>query len=562
MKDKNELFALELLSDLDDDMIMAATLPEAQGAAGKRPRRGRSAGVLARFMDSGWAAAIISVTVAMAVLLGIIAAGRMGTGFGSQMGAQDSTQGSDGADTQGHVLTPPFDEIDVGPLSAGSVTVTSDGQTIKLASGMLSSIAHSIVNGEPVVDQEEGAGLRSRLSEIAPKLPVLTTAGTAFTLTLPADHELNHVRVYDEQLREMEPVAQIDAALPDLRDLPDGTYYVLLEVTYRAVNSPEEWKEVVNEYGFRLDKDQEMDEAAPVRVQATRTIHYLTGYLLQRSYRDEVTGQEVVADGEGVEARLKELVKGMQTVTIEQGESLSLYVSPRYELISVKVYRDLTLWIEANDDEPISLLPTWDADDYYVIVKAVRNEEGSAVVMEFPLHVVLTERRVSADTEGPITEGGSGESQEPPIPTTEPRIKLKGSKSTVTFEDDSSGYILWFTVWDNGGMISVDALGAEGQLADLLDSGALNGYNLVHTVNKPLELTLNAAEDSLTGVRVYDKELNRLGRGSNLSVIDELSEGTYIVILSVTTLGNYIPEADMNETCCTQYAFILELHAS
>jgi hypothetical protein len=59
-------------------MIAAATLPEDGGIiTGKRSRKDREPSAFARFLDSNWAAAIISMTVALAVLMGIIAAGRM-----------------------------------------------------------------------------------------------------------------------------------------------------------------------------------------------------------------------------------------------------------------------------------------------------------------------------------------------------------------------------------------------------------------------------------------------------------------------------------------------------
>ena len=73
MTNENGLSVFELLSDLDDDLVAAAVLPEDGGGAAPT-RRGRG---IPDFMNNGWVAAVLSVVVALSVLGFIIRAGQM-----------------------------------------------------------------------------------------------------------------------------------------------------------------------------------------------------------------------------------------------------------------------------------------------------------------------------------------------------------------------------------------------------------------------------------------------------------------------------------------------------
>lgn len=564
--------ALTLLSELDDGMILEATLPEPDSVR-KRPRRDRAPGALARFMNSGWAAAIISVTVALAVLAGIVAAGRMGASMGtpppgSDAGMQGGRPGpgmqgsSPNLGTEAEVdsdiqALPPSFVIDGGLLSGSSVTVTSDGQTVKLSGVLTSLTSHWAENGWPEIDYKEAPGLGGRLPELAAELPVLRTAGGRFALHLPTEWTLEQMQIYNHTFDSLElvPMLPEDGSLPDLAALSDGTYYVILQVAFTTVNSPEEWKMGTFDYGFCLIKDSRVDEDSPARIQSGLKTYFLANYPLQKTYYDAELGQEIVEDYVGAEAQLPQLIKRMQTATVVQGESLSLYLAPHYELSSIKVWSGpTTLWGESSDEEMLTLLPTWEADDYYVIVTAVYVGTGMTEVVQFPLHVVLVEETISPETEGPVVEWGTEFAPDP-------RILLEGHYTAVSFLDEWNGYRLWSEEWHDGAMISGDSIGAEGQLAELFASGELDAYNLVHTVNTPLNLLLNDERDALTRVTVYDKDLNYVASAQNFTAIHERPAGTYIVILAVTTTGDYIPEADAYERYCTEYAFIMELYS-
>ncbi len=123
-----------------------------------------------------------------------------------------------------------------------------------------------------------------------------------------------------------------------------------------------------------------------------------------------------------------------------------------------------------------------------------------------------------------------------------------------------NGHMLWTEQWYDGGMVSGDGAGAEGQLSDLVAEGALEKYRLRHPADTPFWFGLGDHEAPLDRVVVYDMSLNRLGEATNFMVLHELPAGEYIVILTVTLKGDYIPEADAFEAACYEYPFIFEVY--
>jgi hypothetical protein len=124
--------------------------------------------------------------------------------------------------------------------------------------------------------------------------------------------------------------------------------------------------------------------------------------------------------------------------------------------------------------------------------------------------------------------------------------------------------MLWTEQWYDGGMVSGDGFGAEGQLADIL--GELP--TVEHYSGESVSVHVIAENDSVIGLKVCTLEGERIVVKSVSNVLDLLSamnsltsveEGTYVVILTVVTQGDYIEEAEAYERTCTEYAFILEV---
>lgn len=154
----------------------------------------------------------------------------------------------------------------------------------------------------------------------------------------------------------------------------------------------------------------------------------------------------------------------------------------------------------------------------------------------------------------------SGETS-PPVepPVTHPCVGIHTSLGSVYFESPEEGYNLWREEWRDGQMISSDGPGAEEMLGKMLHIGLANvTHRATESVGTPIQLVLDHAGDTLRDVTVYDQELNYLDNGG-LSLLAGLPTGTYVVVLTVESQGNYIPEADVYEGYCTQYLFVLTL---
>ncbi len=134
-----------------------------------------------------------------------------------------------------------------------------------------------------------------------------------------------------------------------------------------------------------------------------------------------------------------------------------------------------------------------------------------------------------------------------------PYITVRSAVSSLYFADRSQGYMLWDEFWYGGGMVSGDGLGAEGRLSDIRDGLP----HLTVSQGEALSVVLRDSCDTLSAVIVCDADGERVARGKDLSVLSELEGGEYVVILSVRTQGDYVPEADAYEASCYEYAFIL-----
>ncbi len=587
--------AFALLADLDDDLIVAATLPEAPAAvsaAAPATEAGRPASTFSRFMRTAWAAVIPTVAVSLAIIVALVTVGQK-TGFAppaseggpglpsGTMGALDHSPSDNNGLSTGKTpewaepaesdeiadeQSPGFIPGEPGQTpgespeqEAGPVAVLSDGFTV-YPKGYCVWMSGQQKNddGELAGFEADGFGAANQLGAIKDELPYMSTSGNSFSLSLSDGMTLQDIRVFE--IVEIQSDTYEELALGTegadfshdpimyLSSLPaNGDYIVVLEIHYEDRSSSDEYVMGVDEYAFWLTTGSDWDEKAPLRITHSDRAYLLESYLLQTSYYDADLGKEVVTDYDGAEKILKTLVKKMQTVTVVRGESLSLYLAPFYGLKAVKVYRGLELWEAYDSEEPLALLSEWDADDYYFIFTAVYDGAEVTEVAEFPIHIKLVDEQTD-------TEDWPGQVH---ISDPESRVTLEGSKSSVIFD---VCYMLWNEFWYDGGMVSGDGPGAEGQIKDLVEAGALNGYYLTHTVITPLGLRLNGHEPDLTRVIVYDKDLNHVAEASNFTAIHELPAGTYIVIMAIEIPGDYIPEADAYEAACYEYPFYLELH--
>ena len=565
------LSAARLLDGLDDDMILSASLPEAVPVA--PPTVGEKiAAFFGRMGRGGMAAAVTGLVVAVAVLIGILLAGHFPVweepGIETEPGPVQSRPNIDSG-----ILYPPLTETPDNPQK-NALSVVSDGITVypKGYCVYLSEMRRD-ENGELTGVDADGMGAVYQLAEIWDELPTLRTAGDSYELNLPKDNmSLRGVRVFttDHALEGFfEERALISDDMEDYRDrpweflssiLPSGEYIVVLEIYYETIYSADEYTKGLDEYAFRLVVDPSMNDRAPVRVIHGDKTYLPTEYLLEESYHDAESGKEITKQYDGAENILNQLVKKMLTATVTKGDSLSLYLSPHYDLQSIKIYRGLNLWHEDTTEEALSLLTEWDAGSYYVIFTVTDSGTGMTTISQFPIHIKLVE-----DSEEETTPAGDvGETPEPP------RVQVGTGFGSLYFGNANQsseyhgGYMLWVEEWHDGGMISGDGFGAEGQLADIL--GELP--TVEHYSGESVSGHVIAENDSVIGLKVCTPEGERIVVKSISNVLDLLSamnsltsveEGTYVVILTVVTQGDYIPEADAYERTCTEYAFVLKV---
>ena len=434
------LSAFELLEGLDDDMILSASLPEAAPVA--PPTAGeRITAFFARMGKGGMAAAITGIVVAVAVLVGI-ALTRPPVDIDPP--DTDPSHGIHGSlpDTDQGIIAPPLTQNP--EQEKGPVAVISDGITVYPQGYCVwESGQHRNEQGELEGYDADGRGAVDMLDRLWDVLPVLRTAGNDFDAVLPDHMTLRSVRVFEMvevQTKTFVELALISGEMEDYRDRPweflstlRGEYTVVLEVYHEINYSADEYTKGVDEYAFRLDVDPTMNEKAPVRVIHGGKTYFPMGHLLEASYYDAELQKEVVDHFGGAESILEHLVKDMVTATVTQGESLSLYLAPFYDLKSVKVYRDLTLWALSETEEPLTQLSEWDTGDYYFIITAAHIGTGETLVNEYPIHIRVVEK-TEQETEDETYPNDDGETPDEPTDTLD-RVLSKAEPMTPQTPD-------------------------------------------------------------------------------------------------------------------------------
>ena len=272
MTNENGLSVFELLSDLDDDLVAAAVLPE-DGVGAAPTRRGRGLLRIPDFMNNGWVAAVLSVVVALSVLGFIIRAGQMSgkneadnalwpsydmenePSKGDGPWAEDAVHDVlDSGKEPGEVAEGVPPEINVSESTdATAVTVTCQPFSLALATRLDGYMLWSETWYDGGMVCAEGMGAEGRLLEIRSDLKNLTVnEHAAVSVTLSDESEtLLAVTVCNAA---GERIARgVDASI--LSELAAGEYFVVLSVKSRGSYIPEADTYETNcyEYAFILN---------------------------------------------------------------------------------------------------------------------------------------------------------------------------------------------------------------------------------------------------------------------------------------------------------------------
>ena len=561
-KDIKGLSAFELLEDLDDDMILSASLPEAAPVA--PPTAGEKiTAFFARMGKGGMAAAITGIVVAVAVLLGIALARPLGVinppDTDPSHGIQNGTEADPG--TGEGVIVPPLTQNP--EQEKGPVAVISDGITVYPQGYCVwESGLHRNEQGELEGYDADGRGAVDMLDRLWDMLPTLRTAGNTYEMPLPDHMTLRDIRVfemislgYGKAFEEIALTAKgTDPAIDLLNTLTGkGGYVVVLDIYTEIRYSEDEYTKSLYEYAFWLEVDPTLNFSAPVRVIHGGKTYFPTGYLLEESYYDAELKQEVTKHYDGAEKILAELAPAMVTATVARGESLGLYLAPFYELKWVRVFdSSLHQLYEMGYDSPLDTFSeTEEAGDYYLIITAVFMGTGATTVDEYPIHIRIVEEREEESTP-------AGDVGETPLP---PRVSVGSGYGGLDFGNTGhsreyhEGYMLWTEQWYDGGMVSGDGFGATGQLSDI--SAGLPV--LRHNAGEEPFLRVYEDEDTLTRIYVYREDHSFYFDAEAAPILTSLPVGRYVIVLRVETQGDYIEEADAYERTCTEYAFWLDV---
>ncbi len=274
----------ELLNDIDDDLLTDA-LPPDWASEAVPPKKPRILSALGRVMDSGWAAAILSVLVSVGVLTAIILAGRSGQNpdekpplagdeIGGQVdGAQPDETGADylerpaeGVDEPGErdeteIHASDETEVvwegmpDVIPYPDAALTLSPRGSLYSdvrhmLSKGYLlsSTVAPTDPDFEGPANQTQGSGAVAHLSSLGKELEsnpcYLDNCHSLIIRTRDGSIRIVGVQIFDHDLKLL---SKQTAA--DLEAAADGTLFDLENPTKLTV-SMEVLKAYEPEYAF------------------------------------------------------------------------------------------------------------------------------------------------------------------------------------------------------------------------------------------------------------------------------------------------------------------------
>ncbi len=443
MTNRDGFSAFALLSNLDDGMIAAATLPEDGGiVTDKSLRKDREPGPFARFLDSNWAAAIVSVTVALAVLMGIVAAGRMapkssgdgpnpgpGVAAGTNQNVLEGVPGqSDGLreDGSGALMAPeecpeqeapvetlpvfddPAERFPVNSIVTGPITVTVGSHTFTPLGMVTSWVERTDYGG--TITTDKGIPALDRLEEVRNELTqVVSHSGGAMLVAIPEDTIITEIMAYDEAMERV--VRDKRAAITP--ELPVGEY--LVEVGIRRMRADGTGEDM--EYLFLLTVEENTAEEI-LYITAGKESFMVTGYPLYKSYYDSESGEQVNVEMPGATANLEALHDELPLVTLIQERSFDLIpVSQAWEFVSLDLYDDRYELLETFTDEAYRTeIPRLDLQVYSVVATYMCRDGDIEMVAEFPFRLAIHEKEVETTQEPnlesePETEWVAGETE-------------------------------------------------------------------------------------------------------------------------------------------------------
>ena len=366
MTERKGLSIFELLSGLDDDMIAEATLPEGSAAVGRAPRRER--GRFGDFMNNGWAAAILSVVVSIAVLMGIITAGRKQPG--SLVDPAGTTPGNSAQTEQ---TIPPHTDQETGEItvSSGDMTVYPKKYTV------VYNAMFRDENGELVGVDGDGEGAAHRVGEIMGELPLLCTNGEGYRIDMPDHMALNGIRIFklisvqDKTFAEIALPAGFETMVDMAHSIgrKEGNYVVVLDVFSYEVISEEEYVKEWSEFAFWLSVDTTPPSVfSRISVNShTQSLHFddREGYMLWTEFWDG--GGMLSGDGPGAEGQILEIKDELKTMSVSEGEAVSVTLRDEKDsLSSVVVYRMNGERVTQGKD--CTVISELAAGKYYVIL--------------------------------------------------------------------------------------------------------------------------------------------------------------------------------------------------
>ncbi len=435
MTNRDGLSAFALLSNLDDGMIAAATLPEDGGIiVGKSSRREREPGPFARFMDSNWAAAIISVTVALAVLMGIVAAGRMApkNALGEEMNGPNPGPGVPAGTNQdvlegvpdnennepmapGEIPDHEQDEVPgetqrqpVNSIVTGPITVTVGDQTFAPLGVVTSWLERGDGGGTRITEQ--GTPALERLDEVSDRLTrAVSYSGGAMLIALPDDAIITEINIFNHA---METCVQ-DKNTAIAPELPVGEY--LVEVGIRRMRADGTGEDM--EYLFLLAVEENTAEEI-LYITAGKESFMVTGYPLYKNYYDSESGEQVNVEMPGATANLEALHDELPLVTLIQEKSFDLIpVTEAWEFASLDLYDDQYGHLGTYTDEAYRTeIPHLDPQVYAVVATYTVRDGDLEMAVEFPFRLAIHEKEVETVKEPnlesePETEWVAGETE-------------------------------------------------------------------------------------------------------------------------------------------------------
>lgn len=540
MTDRNGLFAFEMLSNLDDEVIAAATLPETGSAvAGKPSRKEREPGPFARFMDSGWAAAIISVTVALAVLVGIVAAGRMGTADPPGKKPSHGMVGSQSSEMEeATTAAPATKRPDVNSIVRDPAITVTIGKQSLTPLGMVTSWFEAAPGGGVIIT-EKGTDAIDRLDEVQHRLDWVTSyIGGAMLITPPEDSILTSVIIYDEA---MERVVR-DKRSAITPELPVGEYLVEVGIRHQRADGTGEHVD----YLFRMTvADNSFEDT--LYITAGMNSYATMGYPIHKTYYDVDLGEMVQESLPGASANLEALFDELPLVILLQNERFNLTpLGDTWEFLSLTLYDHACEELYTYTDETYrSEFPKLDLYDYWVVATYRITDGIYETDVEFPFRLAIHENAV--DTTDPSIDTAPETSVG--VPVYGPPVVESDGKSI-----EPLGYMLWTEQWYGGGMVSGDGLGAQGQIPEIIPE-----LPTLHTESGWVTVGLGAQHEPPSSVVVLDLNGRQILSGDSTAILRDLVSGTYCVVISMVSTGDYIPEADTYERTCTEFAFLLKI---